>query len=313
MSAKPTAKIRLTAWQLALVAVILLAAVYLLASHWSTVWGGLQAAQLANLSWLGAALLLMVATFLVAAGIYSVLALHRLHFWRTVLVEVGSAFANRILPAGIGGLGLHGLYLYRQGHTGAEATAVVSANNLIGMTAHFSLLLVVAAVSPSTVKGVFGHHHLTVTGPIMALIAVGVIMVVSLPRVQQKVISFAKKMLISLRKLRLQQLGAALLLAMLLTLTYTAILVSVARSVGIELGWLQLFIVFSLGMLFSTATPTPGGLVGAEAGLFAGFVGYGVAASYAAAAVLLYRLITYWLPLLPGVVAVLLARHHKLV
>jgi uncharacterized protein (TIRG00374 family) len=66
-------------------------------------------------------------------------------------------------------------------------------------------------------------------------------------------------------------------------------------------------------MLASTATPTPGGLVGAEAGLFAGFVAYGVSAPMAGAAVLLYRFVTYWLPLLPGVLALFLARRRRLV
>jgi len=66
-------------------------------------------------------------------------------------------------------------------------------------------------------------------------------------------------------------------------------------------------------MLASTATPTPGGLVGAEAGLFAGFVAYGVASPTAGAAVLLYRLVTYCCRLFPGAVALLLARNSKLV
>jgi uncharacterized protein (TIRG00374 family) len=100
---------------------------------------------------------------------------------------------------------------------------------------------------------------------------------------------------------------------MLLTITYTAVLLMTARSVGINLSQLQIFVIFSLGMLFSTATPTPGGLVGAEAGLFAGFVAYGVSAPNATAAVILFRLVSYWLPLLPGAGALFVARQRKLV
>jgi undecaprenyl-diphosphatase len=112
--------------------------------------------------------------------------------------------------------------------------------------------------------------------------------------------------------MRLVALLRALLLAMLLTAAYTLLLYVCVRSVGVRLGLLKTFIVFSLGMLTSTVTPTPGGLVGAEAGLYAGFVAYDVGAVSAGAAVLLFRLVSYWLPLLPGAFALLLAKRRKL-
>ena len=67
------------------------------------------------------------------------------------------------------------------------------------------------------------------------------------------------------------------------------------------------------GMLAGTATPTPGGLVGAEAGLFTGFTAYGVSVLDAGAAVLLFRLVTYWLPLFPGLLALLAGRKNGLI
>jgi len=105
----------------------------------------------------------------------------------------------------------------------------------------------------------------------------------------------------------------ALVLSAVLTAAYTFVLYGAVRSIGGSLGLPQVFIVFSFGMLAGTVTPTPGGLVGAEAGLFAGFVAYGTAQPDAAAAVLLFRLITYWLPLIPGVAALWAARTRSLV
>jgi len=40
---------------------------------------------------------------------------------------------KRLLPSGIGSLGLNGVYLYKRKHTVAEATVVVSTNNLLGI------------------------------------------------------------------------------------------------------------------------------------------------------------------------------------
>ena len=50
----------------------------------------------------------------------------------------------------------------------------------------------------------------------------------------------------------------------------------------------------------AAAAPTPGGLGAIEAALVAGLTGVGMQPGPAVSAVLLYRLATYWLPVLPG-------------
>jgi undecaprenyl-diphosphatase len=255
----------------------------------------------------------MAATFLIAAGIYSALALHRLRYRQTVLVEIATACVNRLLPSGLGGLGLHGVYLYKRGHSTAEATVVVSVNNLLGMAAHLVLLLLVLLLRPSVFRGFASHWHVTLHWWYGLAVPGAAAVVWVLPGVRRRLQGFGRNLLASVRKIRLLHAARALCLAVLLTASYTLILWSTAQSLGLRMGLLQVFIVFSIGMLTSTATPTPGGLVGAEAGLFAGFAGYGVPAATAGAAVLLYRLVTYWLPLVPGALALLVARQRRLV
>jgi uncharacterized protein (TIRG00374 family) len=63
----------------------------------------------------------------------------------------------------------------------------------------------------------------------------------------------------------------------------------------------------------SSAAPTPGGIGAAEAALVAGYTAVGVDSSTAFAAVLLFRLVTFWLPILPGWIALVqLQRRGKL-
>jgi uncharacterized membrane protein YbhN (UPF0104 family) len=313
MSKQTTGKKHGTLVKVALSAALMIAAVAVLVAHWKTVSAGLDAARSARGDLLVYALILMGVTFLIAAAIYGVLALHRLVYRQTVLIEAASGFVNRLLPSGIGGLGLHGLYLYRKHHSGAEATVVVSANNLIGMTAHLLLLTLVVLFRPDVVGDVLEKHQVSFSWRI-ALVALCVVVVVALiPQVRRKLLAFAHNLLQSVGKLRPSQIGKAMVLAVLLTITYTAVLLMAARSIGISLNQLQIFIVFSVGMLFSTASPTPGGLVGAEAGLFTGFVAYGVSAPNATAAIILFRLVSYWLPLLPGAGALYVARQRRLV
>jgi putative heme transporter len=59
---------------------------------------------------------------------------------------------------------------------------------------------------------------------------------------------------------------------------------------------------YFVGQLGNTL-PLPGGIGGVEGGMIGAFIGFGSSGSLAVIAVLTYRLISYWLPMLPGGVA----------
>jgi glycosyltransferase 2 family protein len=313
MRAQKLDRKRVLVWRALFTLAMVTAAIYVLLMYGRTASDSLHAARSARLSWVAVTLLTTMCTFCIAGATYYTLALHPLRYTQTVLVEVASAFANRLLPAGLGGLGLNGVYLYHKGHTPVEATAVVSVNNLLGMCGHLLLLVGVLTFRPEVVRVLLTHHRGMVPWGFVAgtLLFAGAVLVA--PPVRRKLVGFARNLLVSARHLTLSQLARALLLSVLLTASYTIVLYSAARSVGIDLGLVELFTIFSFGMLIGTAVPTPGGLVGAEAALFAGFIAYGISAVAAGAAVLLFRLATYWLPLIPGFVALVIARDRKLV
>jgi undecaprenyl-diphosphatase len=58
--------------------------------------------------------------------------------------------------------------------------------------------------------------------------------------------------------------------------------------------------VYLTGSAVATAAPTPGGLGALEAALIAGLVAAGMSNTIALPAVFLFRLATFWLPVLPG-------------
>jgi len=59
---------------------------------------------------------------------------------------------------------------------------------------------------------------------------------------------------------------------------------------------------FFVGM-FGNLLPLPGGVGGVEGGMIAALAAFGVDAGQAVVAVLLYRAVTFWLPMIPGVIA----------
>jgi uncharacterized protein (TIRG00374 family) len=59
-------------------------------------------------------------------------------------------------------------------------------------------------------------------------------------------------------------------------------------------------VVFLTGNALGSAAPTPGGLGAVELALSGGLTVAGLPAETATSAVLLFRLLTFWLPVLPG-------------
>jgi undecaprenyl-diphosphatase len=84
------------------------------------------------------------------------------------------------------------------------------------------------------------------------------------------------------------------------TLAYiTAFAAAVAAFHG-DVSVAEVGAVYLGGALIAAAAPTPGGLGALEAVLVAGLTGVGMEPGPAVAAVLAYRLVTYWVPILPG-------------
>ena len=59
-------------------------------------------------------------------------------------------------------------------------------------------------------------------------------------------------------------------------------------------------VVFLVGSALASAAPTPGDIGAVEAALIAGLTAVGVDSEDAVPAVFLFRIVTFWLPIVPG-------------
>lgn len=298
---------------LLVLALLVLYAVLPHLGDFSASWSALQDAKAGLVA---IALLFVLLTYAFASGMYCLLAMHRLHLGRTLAVEIASAFTNRLLPAGVGGLTLNVEYLRHARHTTAQALTVAGATNGLGIVGHMLLLLAVAIGSRGTVAAQVRLH---VGTDVWVLVIIGVMLiavvnVLVFRRLREYVRQLGSGILRSILayRCRPRKLAVALLCSVLLTSSYVLVLQFSAMAVGMQLSLWSMFVVFTVGHIAGTATPTPGGLGGAEAGLVAGLVSYGTDAPVALATALLYRLLTYWLPLLPGVAAFFAIRNRYL-
>jgi uncharacterized membrane protein YbhN (UPF0104 family) len=296
-------------WRRVIILFIIVLLGYLLISQVKSLSPGLRIIRHAQAAYVLLGLLLTIATFFVAGIMYQLLSLHPLGYGKTLLIQAASGFANRLLPAGLGGIGLVAQYLRTQKHTTSEALTVVGADNVIGIIGHFSLFFVVVAFGRVSFATMHLPHipRLVLLGLVALLVLLGCL---SRTRAAlRRATSQVGHNLMLYRKHPLRFV-LAFLNSVLLTILYVSILWACTYAVGEGQSFPKVLVVFTAGSIIGNVTPTPGGLVGTEAGLFGGFFAYGLSSGAALAAALLYRLLTYWLPIVPGVIAFWIAQRR---
>ena len=254
--------------------------------------------------WLAAGGLATAATWVAAALSQMGAVERRLPLRRTTGVQIASCFTNRVTPAGTGGLGLNEQYLERQGLERAEAINAVGINVLGGAIVHtIGVFIALAALGESGVGGVPLPEGWVLLVAIVAVLALlGIAIVTPLGRWLRTPARNAARDIARVARRPRQSLqlfggsaGVTLFNAMALMASLAAF------GVSVDVG--RVALVYLGGSAVASVSPTPGQLGAVEAALVAGLTGIGVAAAPAVAGVLAFRLLTFWLPTLPGIVA----------
>jgi uncharacterized protein (TIRG00374 family) len=72
------------------------------------------------------------------------------------------------------------------------------------------------------------------------------------------------------------------------------------QAFGVDISFPKAGALYIIATTIGAAVPTPGGVGGVEAALTAALLSFGVDNATAAAIVLFFRILTFWLPTLPG-------------
>ncbi len=264
--------------------------------------------------WLADAVALTAGTYLAAAATYYFLAFKPIAYGATLLVQLAAMFVNRLLPGGVGALGVNYAYLHRMKHSPTQAGSVVALNNVMGLLGHGLLLGLTLAVSGSVTSLPMRNKTVALSLKLFSLVlGAGLLLAIIFRRVQLRETIREIGRNIAGYQQRPFRLPAALTSSVLLTLGNVLALECCAWALGVQLPLVSILIIFTFGIGASTAVPTPGGLGGFEAGLTTGLVAYHIASPTALAVALLYRLVSYWLPLVAGGAAfVICQRRHLL-
>jgi undecaprenyl-diphosphatase len=290
-------------------------AVHLLLPRVGEVARTLEAVRGASWEWLVAGLVASAGTYL-AAGVAQLGAVSQpLALGRTVAVQVASSLTNRLTPGSLGGLGVNLRYLERSGLARPDAVAAVGLNSAAGLLVH---LLALAITVPLVGRAGIGEIK-TPDGweVLVALVLVSAVAGVVLwsPLGRRRVVTPARAAARSLattlrsptRALRLFGGSAGV------TACYILALAASLRAFGADASTLKIAVVFLGGSAVGSVAPTPGGLGAVEAALVAGLTAVGLAPGPAVTGVLAYRLLTYWLPIIPGWLTFRALQHRSII
>jgi hypothetical protein len=235
----------------------------------------------------------LAAVPVVAAGPWLPRPARRATWWMVWLVALGRLYDGAHLPLDVvGGAGLDR----------PAAVGAVAVNTAAGALVHVLGLLVAAVL--------VGHTRLhTADIPrgwpelvaLVGLLAAGGLLLWS-PLGRRRLVAPAVRAGRELAAILRRPGKAAQLLggSAGVTLTYALALAGCLAAFDAQVPLASIVAVYLAGAAVASVSPTPGGLGAMEAALVAGLTAVGASAGPAVAGVLAFRLLTFWLPVLPG-------------
>ncbi|MBY0441699.1 MAG: flippase-like domain-containing protein [Mycobacteriaceae bacterium] len=276
----------------------------LLDAHW---WWALLGLAVSALTYVGAA----SALWACADGAMS--------FRLLSIAQLANTFAATTTPAGVGGLALSTRFLQKNGLSMARATAAVALQQSVQVIVHVVLLIFVttaAGVSADLAHFVPGATLLYLIAGV-ALGMVGAFLLI--PKLRHWLATAVRPQLREVAHDLVQLARQPQRLALIVlgcagtTLGAALALWASIEAFGGDTTFITVTVVTMVGGTLASAAPTPGGLGAVEAALIGGLAAFGIPAAVGVPSVLLYRVLTCWLPVFIGwPVMRWLARHNMI-
>jgi glycosyltransferase 2 family protein len=263
----------------------------------------------ANWAWTPAILLASFITYVGAA--YNIMGSvpDRVRLIPTTLVQLAGSFVNRISPVKVGGMATNVRFLQKNGVELPNAVAGIGVASVATMVVHMTLLV-------TTVVFLGRNAGDFIALPSGQTVLIGMVVVFSLLTIvyflpparkvfRTKVWPSIKASGQGLVAVASTPSKAVMLFggAFVLIVAYISALWFSLEAFGGGLSVPAVALVFLGGQALGNLAPTPGGIGATEAAIIAAMTALGLDSTTAVSATFLYRIATFWLPILPGVVS----------
>ncbi|WP_369394011.1 lysylphosphatidylglycerol synthase domain-containing protein [Streptomyces sp. CG1] len=297
-------------WHAGFLLAVLLGGLYVARRHWPAVESGAGRLADADQGWLLLGATAALGTWAASALAQQGAVVRRLPGPRLVAAQFAASAAGHLLPAGLGAGAVNLRFLMRCGLPAGRSASAVAVKATAGAAARLALIALLAPVCPSLLH----LPHLTPVALAVALSALALIGTLPMTPWWARCRQALSAVLAEIRALHGRPVRAAALWggSLAFAALHSLVLISVTRAVALPLPPLQVALLYLAASGAAALLPTPGGLGSLDAALALGLTVAGAPGAAAASAVLGYRLLTVWLPLLPGllVLGVLMRRKH---
>jgi uncharacterized membrane protein YbhN (UPF0104 family) len=263
----------------------------------------------AEWGWVAAAVAFSALSYVAASMSLLGFVPERVSFGKTVLAQVAGSFVKIVAPAAVGGVALNTRFLQRAGVRPGLAVASVGASQLFGLGCHILLLAAFGYLTGTERTPSSLTPSRTVIAGLLT-VAVLVLVVTAVPFLRKFVVTRVRSLFAGVvpRMLDVVQrpqklltgIGGMLLLTGMFVMCLDASVRAFSGPDVPHLSYASIAVVFLAGNALGSAAPTPGGMGAVEGALTLGLIAVGLPKEVAAPAVLLFRLLTLWLPVLPG-------------
>jgi uncharacterized membrane protein YbhN (UPF0104 family) len=228
-------------------------------------------------------------------------------FGRTVQLEVAEALTLVVTPLSTGSLTLSMRFLTRTGMSSSEAAGACGLSTFLTTLVSGLALPVAAAVAAATLDTAQLKKDVpsSLWAVLLAVLVLAVVVtvVVRAPKLRERAAHWVEQAGRYVRTVVAHPAtGLAVAGGELVTMAgQVACAACLLMAVGAPVHLAALVVITQLSGAASSVVPVPGGLGAPEAVLIAGLTSVGVQHDAAIVVSLLYRMLTYWLPMLPGV------------
>ncbi|MFE1312088.1 YbhN family protein [Streptomyces sp. NPDC058755] len=273
--------------------------------HRSVLAAGFGQLRTASWPWLLAAAGATCLTWVAAAVTRQGAVVQRLPRWRLLATQFAAGSANHLLPTGLGAGAVNLRFMSVCGVPLARSSAALALYLLAESVGRLSLLAALLVAFPDALRlGTLLPDG--DVGPVLAIAgAVLVVAVAALAlvrRLRTPVLGFVRTALGEARSVHTRPARALALWggSLAFPALQAAGLVAVGQALGLPVPPAHMALAYLAATVAVALVPTPGGLGSVEAALIVALVAAGGPVAVATAVVLAYRIITVWVPLLPG-------------
>jgi glycosyltransferase 2 family protein len=240
------------------------------------------------------------------------------------VIMFGQSFLNRFTPMNAGGMAMRIRYLQKGGTDPTVATAAIgltSAASGVMQVLFFVFFLLLSSSDPTGGLDLNegGGPDFSVVAVFAGALVVAAIVLALTPKLRRWVVGFVTSTYTKIRNdfgelaRRPSKLGLLFGGQAIAKMSTIIAFVLSCRAFDVDVGFIELGALYMVANTVASAVPTPGGVGAIEAALVFVLLSTGVDEATAWAAVLLFRLVNYWFPTIPGLVGLRISERRELI